>query len=76
MAGFHPTPLDLALANDPMAEADSRAVAEAATPPNWARLDDAAQRYAAAFEEGRRKLASEISARDAAASRQQQASAA
>lgn len=64
MAMYSPTPLDLALANDPVAEADSRAVAAAATPPNWSRLDIAAQQYAAAFEEGRRKLALEIGGRD------------
>ena len=76
MAGFRPTPLDLALADNPLAEADSRAVTAAATPPSWTQLDAAAQRYAAAFDEGRRKLASELDARDTPTPPRQQASAA
>ena len=76
MPAFRPTPLDLALAEDPVAEADSRAVAAAAAPPNWARLDAAAEQFAAAFEEGRRKLALELDARTPADRSPQRASAA
>ncbi|WP_158742579.1 hypothetical protein [Acidisphaera sp. L21] len=55
-ASFQPTPLDLALAQHPTAEADSRAVAEAAQPPDWARLDAVAHAYTAAFERSRAQL--------------------
>jgi hypothetical protein len=53
---FPPTPLDLALAQHPTAEADSRAVAEASLPPDWARMDAVAHAYTAAFEETRARL--------------------
>jgi hypothetical protein len=50
------TPLDLALAEHPSAEADSRAVAAAAIPPLWAQVDVAARHFQRLLDDARVKM--------------------
>ncbi|WP_158745700.1 hypothetical protein [Acidisphaera sp. L21] len=58
---YQPTPLDIALAKDPSAEAASREVKEASQPPagqpsDWPQLDQAARDLADGMTEGRKQL--------------------
>lgn len=60
---FRPTALDLALAENPLAEADSRAVAAAALPPCWTQVDVAARNFQRVLGEAQsRMVEAEISA--------------
>ena len=58
---YSPTPLDIALAQDPIAEADSRAVVAAATPPQWTQVDVAARNFQKLLQEARHRMAEEES---------------
>jgi hypothetical protein len=57
---IRPTLLDVALAEHPSAEADSRAVAAAAIPPSWTHVDEAARHFQRLLDDARQRMVEEV----------------